>query len=72
MRTKILALAALCAFFVGSAASAAIILTLNGYSNVGVSIEPIGLCGSTGNCVFMVTTTGTVTQLAIQVDYTRP
>lgn len=46
--------------FAAGAASAAIVITLNGYSNVTVSLEPIGLCGTTGDCVFMVTTTGTV------------
>ena len=44
--------------FAAGVASAAIIITLNGYSNIAVTLEPIGLCGSTGDCVFNVTVRG--------------
>ena len=46
--------------FVAGVASAAIVITLNGYRNVSVSLEPVGLCGDTGDCVFMVTVQGRV------------
>lgn len=59
MTRKILALA-LALTFVAGAASAAIVITLNGYRNVTATLEPIGECGTTGDCVFMVTVSGRV------------
>ena len=52
----LLCAAMLCA----GAASAAIVITLNGYRNVSVTLEPVGLCGSTGDCVFNITVAGSV------------
>jgi len=59
MKRYFVVLAAVLIFAAG-AASAAIVITLNGYSGVSVTLEPIGLVGSTGDGVFMVTVTGNV------------
>lgn len=46
--------------FLAGVASAAVVITYYDYNNVVVSLDPIGACGTTGDCLFKLRVNGNI------------